>query len=47
MSYINEAQVEIVTVDYFPELGYEYVHWPVSASGGEEPLRRMLAAEEV
>jgi hypothetical protein len=31
MSYIDEAQVEIVTVDYFRELGYEYIHGPVIA----------------
>ena len=28
-NYIDEAQVEIVTVDYFRELGYEYIHGPV------------------
>ena len=26
--YLDEAQVEIVTVDYIRELGYEYVHGP-------------------
>ena len=35
MSYIDEAQVEIVTVDYFRELGYEYVHWPQAVTDGE------------
>ncbi len=33
MTYLEEAQVEIVTVDYFRELGYEYVHGPQNASG--------------
>lgn len=28
MTYLDEAQVEIVTVDYFRELGYRYVHGP-------------------
>lgn len=27
-AYLDEAQVEIVTVDYFRELGYQYVHGP-------------------
>jgi len=26
MGYLNELQVEIATVDYFRELGYEYIH---------------------
>jgi hypothetical protein len=26
MTYLDEAQVEIATVDYFRELGYEYIH---------------------
>jgi len=26
MSYLDEAQLEIATVDYFRELGYEYIH---------------------
>ena len=33
--YIDEAQVEIVTVDYFRELGYEYIHGPVIAPDGD------------
>jgi type I restriction enzyme, R subunit len=40
MSYIDEAQVEIVTVDYFRELGYEYIHGPVIAPQGEAPERQ-------
>ena len=40
MSYIDEAQVEIVTVDYFRELGYEYIHGPVIALQGEAPERQ-------
>jgi len=35
--YIDEAQVEIVTVDYFRELGYEYIHGPTIAPDGEAP----------
>jgi len=31
MTYLDEAQVEIVTVDYFRELGYQYVHGPAIA----------------
>jgi type I restriction enzyme, R subunit len=39
MSYLDEAQVEIATVDYFRELGYEYVHGPEIAPDGEAPER--------
>lgn len=35
--YLDEAQVEIATVDYFRELGYEYVHGPSIAPDGERP----------
>lgn len=41
MSYIDEAQVEIVTVEYFRELGYEsgkrsgWKRWKC----GQEPFR--------
>lgn len=38
--YIDEAQVEIVTVDYFHELGYEYIHGPMIAPDGEAPDRQ-------
>lgn len=38
-TYIDESQVEIVTVDYFRELGYEYIHGPVIAPDGEAPER--------
>jgi len=31
MSYFDEAQVEIVRVDYFRELGYDNIHGPVIA----------------
>jgi hypothetical protein len=37
-AYIDEAQVEIVTVDYFRELGYEYIHGPVIAPDGSDRL---------
>ena len=37
MSYLDEAQVEIVTVDYFHELGHEYIHGPEIAPDGEAP----------
>jgi len=39
MSYLDEAQVEIVTVDYFRELGYEYIHGPQIAPDGDAPER--------
>ncbi len=28
MTYLDEAQAEIATVDYFRDLGYGYVHGP-------------------
>src|SRR5680860_122050 len=37
--YLDEAQVEIVTVDYFRELGYEYIHGPSIAPDGEAQER--------
>jgi type I restriction enzyme R subunit len=40
MSYLDEAQLEIVTVDYFRQLGYEYLHGPVIAPDGEAPERQ-------
>ncbi|MCD6328255.1 type I restriction endonuclease subunit R, partial [bacterium] len=39
MTYLDEAQVEIATVDYFRELGYEYVHGAHIAPDGEAPER--------
>ena len=33
--YLDEAQVEIVTVDYFRELGYGYGHGPSIAPDGD------------
>jgi len=36
----TESQLEIVTVDYFRALGYEYVQGPVIAPDGEAPERR-------
>jgi len=39
MTYLDEAQVEIATVDYFRELGYEYAHGPEIAPDGEFPER--------
>lgn len=33
--YLDESQLEIATVDYFRELGYEYVHGPKIAPDGE------------
>ena len=35
--YLDEAQVEIVTADYFRQLGYEHVHGPSIAPDGECP----------
>jgi hypothetical protein len=34
-SYLDEAQLEIATVDYLCDLGYEYVHGPQIAPDGE------------
>lgn len=39
MACRDKAQVEIVTMDYFRELGYEYVHGPMIAPDGEAPER--------
>jgi len=36
-NYIDAAQFEIVTVDYFRELGYEYAHGPAIAPYGDTP----------
>ena len=38
-TYLDEAQVEIVAVAHFRELGYEYVHAPVIAPDGDPPER--------
>ncbi len=40
MAYLDEAQVEIATVGYLRELGYEYVHGPTIAPDGEAPERQ-------
>ncbi len=42
-AYLDEAQIEIVTGDYFRELGYEYIHGPVIAPDGEAPERQDYA----
>ena len=39
-SNLDEAQVEIVTVDYIRELGYEHIHGPVIAPYGKAPERQ-------
>jgi len=39
MSYLDEAQLEIVPLDYVRELGYERLHGPVIAPDGEAPER--------
>jgi type I restriction enzyme R subunit len=39
MSYLDEAQLEIATVDYFRELGYEYAFGPDIAPDGERAER--------
>lgn len=39
MSYLDEAQVELVTVGYLRALGYDYVHGPQIAPDGETPER--------
>ncbi len=36
---LDEAQCEIATVEYFRELGYEYLHGPTIAPDGEAPER--------
>ena len=40
MTYIDEAQVEIVTVDYFRGLGYEYAFRPAIAPDDKWIIRR-------
>ena len=30
-SYLDEAQLEIATIDYFSKLGYDYIHGPTIA----------------
>jgi type I restriction enzyme R subunit len=42
-AYLDEAQVEIVTVDYFRELGHEYIRGPVITPDGESPERQDYA----
>ena len=37
--YLDEAQLEIATVDYLREMGYDYVHGPKIAPDGEAPER--------
>jgi len=39
MNFLDEAQLELATVDYFLELGYEYVHGARIAPDGEAPER--------
>jgi len=39
MTYLDESQVEIATVDYFRELGYVYIHGAHIAPDGEAPER--------
>lgn len=39
MAYLDEAQVEIATVGYFRELGYEYAFGPDIAPDGSRPER--------
>jgi len=35
MTYLDEAQVELVAVGYLRDLGYDYVHGPQIAPDGE------------
>lgn len=39
MSYLDEAQIEAVTLDFFQGLGYAYVHGPAIAPDGDKPER--------
>jgi len=39
VTYLDEAQLEIATVDYLREMGYDYVHGPKIAPDGEAPER--------
>ena len=48
MTYPDEAQLEIVTADYFRELDYEYVHGPqnkpaLSNTDGAYPMPPRLS----
>lgn len=40
MTYIDEAQLELVTLAYFHTLGYEHLHGPTIAPDGEAPERQ-------
>jgi len=37
--YLDQSQVEIATVDYFRELGYDYAFGPDIGPEGERPER--------
>jgi len=37
--YLDETQLEIATVDYLRDLGYDYIHGPQIAPDGESPER--------
>ncbi|MDD4101112.1 MAG: restriction endonuclease subunit R [Kiritimatiellae bacterium] len=39
MSYLDEAQIEAISLDYFRGLGYAYVHGPDIATDGDTPER--------
>ena len=43
MTYLDEAQAEIATVEYFRDLGYGYVHWNIhvalSRPGRTSPVK--------
>lgn len=40
MNYLDGTEVEIVTADYFRELGYEYAHGPQAAPDRKTLERR-------
>ena len=37
MTYLNELQLEIATIDYFRKLGNKYAHCPEIAPDGDSP----------
>ena len=40
MTALSEDALELATLDYFRELGYEHIHGPVIAPDGEAPERQ-------
>tara|TARA_R110002072_G_scaffold158989_4_gene310083 strand:+ start:23546 stop:26635 length:3090 start_codon:yes stop_codon:yes gene_type:complete len=39
MTYLDESKLEIATIDYLRDLGYDYIHGPQIAPDGDDPER--------